>query len=104
MDVDLIDQGRLCVDVLEFFGGDVLSLGQLKDVLCAINDSNTAIGKHDADVTRHKPAIDERLFVLLLVHEVASEDRGTGKAYLTARVRLVPRSVPHLWDVSQTNL
>ena len=104
VDVDLRHEARLHVHVLQFLRRDVLALRQLEDVLGPVYDFNATIGKYQADISRQEPAIDERLSVLLLVHEIALEDGRPLEADFTSRVWPVTRRVPHLRNISQPDL
>ena len=74
MDVDLQDVGALNIDVFELFGCDILSLRQLENVLGTIDNANASICQDHSNITRKKPAIDQRLLILFIVLEVAFED------------------------------
>ena len=49
------------------FGRDELALGQLEDVLPAVDDANAALGRALADVARAEPAVLERTLRLFFV-------------------------------------
>ena len=51
MDEGLSNVGASQVDVLDDFRHDVLALGQLEDVLLAVDDLQRAVGQPLADVT-----------------------------------------------------
>ena len=104
MHVDLLNIRRLNVYILQFFRRNILSLCQFKDILGSVNDSDATIGQDDADIPRHEPPVTHRLSILLLVLEVSLEDRWTLKTDLTSRVGTIMGRVPHLGDVSQTDL
>ena len=102
--MDLLNVRALRVDVLKLFRGDVLSLSQLKDVLCSVNDSDATVGQDNADVTRQQPPIFNSLLVLLIIFEVALEDRGTFETDFSAWVGSVLRRVSHFRNVPQADL
>jgi len=102
--MDLLNVRALCVDVLKLFRGDVLSLSQLENVLCSVNDSDTSIGQDNADVTRQQPPVFNGLLVLFIVFEVALEDRGTFETDFSSGVGSVLRCVSHFWNVPQADL
>ena len=49
------------------FRSDELALGQLEDVLPAVDDANAALGRALADVARAEPAVLERALCLFFV-------------------------------------
>jgi len=102
--MDLLNVRALRVDVLQLFRGDVLSLRQLEDILSSVNDSDTSVGHDNADVTRQQPPIFHSLLVLLIVFEVALEDRGPFETDFSSGVGSVLRCVSHFWNVPQADL
>ena len=62
------------------FGRDELALGQLEDVLPAVDDANAALGRALADVARAEPAVLERTLRLFFVSVIP------GSSYVCAVV------------------
>ena len=78
------------VDVLDTLGRDVLTLGELEDVLLAVDDLETTELVELTDITSVEPAISlNGLLVLLVVLVVLSQHGGTTHQDLTTRVGLV---------------
>lgn len=78
------------VDVLDTLGRDVLTLGELEDVLLAVDDLESTELIELTDITSVEPAIGlNGLLVLLVVLVVLSEHGGTTHEDLTTRVGLV---------------
>ena len=50
MYVDLRNVRALTVHVFEFLRSNVLTLSQLEDVLCSVDNLNTSIRHHNTDV------------------------------------------------------
>ena len=69
-----LDSGDSCVGLLDLFGGDVLSLRELEDVLGAIDDLEGSVGEDLADISGvEEPVLVEGLGRLLLVLVVPEE-------------------------------
>ena len=78
------------VDVLDTLGRDVLTLGELEDVLLAVDDLEATELVELTDITSVEPAVGfDSLLVLLVVLIVLSEHGGTTHQDLTTRVGLV---------------
>lgn len=106
MDVDLLNEVAACSqDVLQLLGGNVLSLGQLEDVLLAVDDGEASTVVNESNVASSEPALRvDCLPGVLLVLEVALEDSVSTDADLSAREGLIGRAVVHLGHIHQLDL
>lgn len=101
---DLGHNGVLGVYVLDLLGSNVLTLGELENVLLAVNDDEAAKLVEGGDITAVVPALlVQRLTRLLLVLIIAHKDIGAADAELTAGVG-VGRQVVHLGNVYKLEL
>lgn len=104
IDHDLCDQGRLDVNIFEFFGGYILSLRQLENVLGTVQNLDRSVGENDAHVSRRQPTVlTDRLCSLIRPHEVPRCDHGSFHLNFAARVRLVVNAVVHFGQILQTD-
>lgn len=86
VDKDLSNGGALHVVILKLFRGDVLSLGELEDVLRSVNDLDGSVGQDLHNVSRVDPAVIVKGFLSLLgVLEVATEHIGAEELEFSSR-------------------
>ena len=92
------------VDVLEAFGGDVLPLGELEDVLAAIDDLESPPGVHGGDVARAEPPVGpDRFGRFLGVLVVPREEGGAADEEFAAGLGLVGGVVVHVGHVEEAD-
>ena len=100
VDEDLRDQGSLHVDVLQLLWCNVLSLGELEDVLGAVDDLYVSVWEEAGNVARVYPAIlCEGLCSPFWVLVVSLKRAGSPELKLASWIRLIGRCVVHLRDV-----
>ena len=103
MNVDLSDEWRQRICVLDLLQCDIFSLRKLEKILLAVNDLQSAFCIEETDIARVKPAfIVDSLLCVLLVLVVAREDVLASNEDFTSWVGLV--SVLGLFVSSIDNL
>lgn len=81
----MLNNRALSINVLEFFWCNILSLGQLEDVLRSVYDFNGPVGEYHADITRANPAIlGKGLFSSLRILKVPFEYISTSELDFTS--------------------
>lgn len=98
---------RLNENVFDFLWGNILTLWELKDVLCSVNDLNWSVGEHFHDITTFQPSIFrwtlKCLCCLLRILIVPLHDRRTPEDTLTSWLCVLTR-VTHFWNVLESDL
>jgi hypothetical protein len=75
---DLLNYWALRIDVFKLFWSDVLSLRELEDILCTINNLNSSIRINKTYITRTEPAIFRKsFFCSFWVLKISLENIGT---------------------------
>ena len=90
MHVDLCDNRRESICILDLLQSHIFTLRQLEQVLLSVDDLQSSFSVNLADITRVKPAFGvECLFCILLVAEIAFEDVLASEKDLASWVRQV---------------
>lgn len=77
VDQNLVDKGRKSKDTLQLLRSDVLSLGQLENVLGSVDDSDCTVRIANDNITSAEPVSVEGFLGLVLSLVISREHRGS---------------------------